>query len=194
MRILLDQGVYDVRNKGNVAMLQVALDRLSKIWPNARLEVITLAPHLLKLYCPKAFPVSPDSQYDWSKNRGLCDSFLQYLPRPVLRLMLELREEVSHRRSSNLSDRAGAVTKMKVELPSSKAKQQLNLLDTQSEKVVHNNIDYRLVNRIDLFVAIGGQYMSDQVKTSSSRSVGSYRNRDRMRCSYSYAWARYGND
>ena len=35
MRILLDQAVYDQRNKGNVALLQAAVARLSSLWPAA---------------------------------------------------------------------------------------------------------------------------------------------------------------
>ena len=47
MRILLDQGVYDLRNKGNVALTQVAVSRIQKMWSQASLQVMTSAPQIL---------------------------------------------------------------------------------------------------------------------------------------------------
>jgi len=46
MRILFDQVVFEQRNKGNVALLQAAVTRLNKFWPDASLEVLSDAPHL----------------------------------------------------------------------------------------------------------------------------------------------------
>ena len=68
MRILFDQAVYDMRNKGNIALLQAAVTRVHKMWPDASLDVITLAPHLLRLYCPDTNPVNPDGRDKWSNN------------------------------------------------------------------------------------------------------------------------------
>jgi polysaccharide pyruvyl transferase WcaK-like protein len=86
-----------MRNKGNVALTQVAVSRIAKMWPGASLEVITSAPHLLRLYCPNARPVSPDSQYDWTKKLALIDRIIRSTPRPLLRLVFEIREEIRQR-------------------------------------------------------------------------------------------------
>jgi colanic acid/amylovoran biosynthesis protein len=97
MRILFDQAVYDMRNKGNVTLLQVALRRIHKLWPKASLEVMTDAPHLLKLYCPEAFPVSVYACHNWSENREKFERFHRVMPRPVMRTLLEIRQELEYR-------------------------------------------------------------------------------------------------
>jgi len=96
MRILLDPGVYDLRNNGDVTLLQVATRRLTQFWPDARIEVLTSAPHLLRLYCPNAFPVSPDQFYDWTFKAGKLDRLLRSLLLKMLRIRLELRDETRH--------------------------------------------------------------------------------------------------
>jgi polysaccharide pyruvyl transferase WcaK-like protein len=97
VRILFDQAIYDMRNKGNVALLQMALRRIHKLWPEASLEVMTDAPHLLKLYCPEAVPVSVFDWHNWSENRDKFERLHRVVPRPVLRTMFEIREEFQYR-------------------------------------------------------------------------------------------------
>jgi colanic acid/amylovoran biosynthesis protein len=97
MRVLFDQAVYNMRNKGNVTLLQVALRRIHKLWPEASLEVMTDAPHLLKLYCPEAFPVSVYACHNWSENREKFERFHRVMPRPAIRTLLEVREELEYR-------------------------------------------------------------------------------------------------
>lgn len=97
MRILLDQAVYDMRNKGNIALLQMALRRIHKLWPEASLEVMTDAPNLLKLYCPEAIPVSVYAHHNWSENREKFEKFHQVMPSPAVRTLLEIREELQYR-------------------------------------------------------------------------------------------------
>ncbi|MHC4692611.1 MAG: hypothetical protein ACYS67_07705, partial [Planctomycetota bacterium] len=41
MRILVENGSYNMRNQGDIAMLQVAVGRLHKLWPSALIEVPT---------------------------------------------------------------------------------------------------------------------------------------------------------
>ncbi|MCB9159874.1 MAG: polysaccharide pyruvyl transferase family protein [Caldilineaceae bacterium] len=97
MRILLDQAVYDQRNKGNVALLQAAVARLSALWPAAQIEVLTEAPHLLKHYCPTVHPVGVHPWQDWSDQQARF-ARMQQTALPTARyLALELREEVRHR-------------------------------------------------------------------------------------------------
>jgi colanic acid/amylovoran biosynthesis protein len=97
MRILFDQAVYDMRNKGNVTLLQVALRRIHTLWPEASLEVMTDAAHLLRFYCPEAVPVSVYSWHNWSENREKFERFHRTMPRPVIRTLLEIREELEYR-------------------------------------------------------------------------------------------------
>ncbi len=57
MRILIDHSGYDLRNLGDVAMLQVCVARVHQALPDAELDVITTAPERLERYCPGTRPV-----------------------------------------------------------------------------------------------------------------------------------------
>jgi polysaccharide pyruvyl transferase WcaK-like protein len=54
MKIIVDNSAYGLRNLGDIAMLQVAVNRLHQLWPGALIQVITDAPDLLTTYCPNA--------------------------------------------------------------------------------------------------------------------------------------------
>ena len=58
MRIVVDTalntGVAEYSNMGDVAMLQVAVRRLQRMWPSARIEVLTESELNLALFCPEA--------------------------------------------------------------------------------------------------------------------------------------------
>jgi len=71
MRILVENGCYHLRNMGDVAMLQVTVSRLSHLWPEARIEVLTNAPDLLAMYCPDAHPVAARGRRAWFADRTL---------------------------------------------------------------------------------------------------------------------------
>lgn len=57
MRILVDNSGYELRNFGDISMLQIAIARLAQLWPGARLDVLTLEPELLRQLCPAATPL-----------------------------------------------------------------------------------------------------------------------------------------
>ena len=71
MRILVENGCYDLCNMGDVAMLQVAVQRLSNLWPDASIEVVTAEPGLLAQYCPNAHPITARGRNLWLKDRNL---------------------------------------------------------------------------------------------------------------------------
>lgn len=52
MRILVDQGGYELLNMGDVAMLQSCVQRLTQQWPAADIMVIARAGSDLPVYCP----------------------------------------------------------------------------------------------------------------------------------------------
>jgi len=70
-RILVENGCYDLRNMGDVAMLQVAVSRLRKLWPDALIEVITDSPVLLAKYCPRVQPTASCGRESWFEDRDL---------------------------------------------------------------------------------------------------------------------------
>jgi colanic acid/amylovoran biosynthesis protein len=152
MRILFDMGVYDLRNKGNVALLQVAVERIRARWRDASFAVITSAPNLLRLYCPAAFPISPDQQFDWRAHVGLIDRIVRRLPRPLLRAALELRDALWHRVPA-----LGAWLTRRAAQPAPT----LIIFEHKNPAAEHNRAHIDLVNGFDLVVGTGSQYLSD---------------------------------
>lgn len=67
MRIIIDNGAHTLRNVGDIAMLQVAIQRIRECYPRAELMVLTTRPDLLPRYCPGTTPLSVasrDASYD----------------------------------------------------------------------------------------------------------------------------------
>lgn len=57
MRILIEPSSSHCLNAGDVAMLQVAYQRLRARWPQATIAILTSAPEALASYCPGAEPL-----------------------------------------------------------------------------------------------------------------------------------------
>ncbi len=87
MRILVENGCYDLRNMGDVAMLQVAVARLRALWPGALIEVVTDEPGLLARYCPAVQVVSAQGRGLWFTDRNVLYGPGQYLPESVNRVV-----------------------------------------------------------------------------------------------------------
>jgi polysaccharide pyruvyl transferase WcaK-like protein len=80
LRILVDTalntGPAEYQNVGDVSMLQVAVSRLTKLWPLARIEVLTESPDNLVKYCPGAQAVARAGRDLWCSDReSLCSFF-----------------------------------------------------------------------------------------------------------------------
>lgn len=80
MKILVENGCYELRNMGDVAMLQVAVERLRNLWPDALIQVITSAPELLTKYCPQAHPIGAEGRHIWLQDRNILGDFYQLMP------------------------------------------------------------------------------------------------------------------
>ena len=57
MRVLVEPSDYVIRNIGDTAMTVVALERLSKLWPDARIQVLTEAPDRMPRPGPNIEPL-----------------------------------------------------------------------------------------------------------------------------------------
>ena len=85
MRILVDtalnSGAAEYSNMGDVSMLQVSVRRLKRLWPSARIEVLTESPANLALFCPAAEPLPRAGRDLWIGNDAVIGGFDRLLPR-----------------------------------------------------------------------------------------------------------------
>ena len=84
MRIIvatgLNAGAAEYRNMGDVAMLQVAIERLFKLWPEARIDVLTESSSNLERYCPGTKPVPRAGCECWVGDGLLLGRYHLWLP------------------------------------------------------------------------------------------------------------------
>ena len=71
MRFLLLPGTYDCKNLGDLAMLQVALDRLVRELPDSAIRALTYTPEALRGFCPQVQPISFQEWQRWRKAKIL---------------------------------------------------------------------------------------------------------------------------
>jgi colanic acid/amylovoran biosynthesis protein len=144
MRILFDPAAHDMRNKGNNALLQAAMERMQSFWPQASLQAITFAPNLLRMYYPYASPVDPSNL---GPNRSHLDAYSRFIPGIFRWGLFELREEIWHRqhiRSHASHPEAHATPD--------------TLTDSRRRELKI------ALSEFDLYIATGGGYMCDSDK------------------------------
>jgi polysaccharide pyruvyl transferase WcaK-like protein len=76
----LNTGAAEYKNMGDVAMLQVAVSRLLRLWPAGRIEVLTESPSHLARYCPGARPLPRAGCRCWVEDRVILGRFHRFLP------------------------------------------------------------------------------------------------------------------
>jgi len=166
MRILLDQGIFDMRNAGQNALLQVAVERFKKFWPDASLEITTFAPHVLKLYFPGTKPVSPNGQHDWFKHPESFQKAHKLVPPFIWRFLLEIRETIWYR-WPNLKQNL-IIRKIKscfIKMPQTTSDTSVIADPSIKEQQKEDKADYNaVVSGYDLMVATGSQYLTDIAK------------------------------
>ncbi|MGV9817252.1 polysaccharide pyruvyl transferase family protein [Nocardia xishanensis] len=67
IRVLVENGEYWLRNRGDIAMMVTTVERLRARWPQARIGVLTHQPAVLRALLPGAEPISGP---DWSWGSG----------------------------------------------------------------------------------------------------------------------------
>ena len=98
MRIVVENGVHSLENLGDVAMLQVAVSRIAKLWPHASIEVITDMPELLTAYCPSARPLPARGRRIWFGDKSLFGGyFYRLVPPPASSHVMEFEREIRRR-------------------------------------------------------------------------------------------------
>lgn len=169
MRILLDQAVYDQRNKGNVSLLQSAISRLSQLWPHASIQVLTEAPHLLKLYCPTVHPVSVHPGQDFSQKQEHFDRLHRFIPLICWQLLFELRDEMQYRLPGfslgQLRQQAKLLLRLNRTPQISDVSKDSDPREAEDNPAQVTKPDLlRAIQTADLVVATGGGYLCDADK------------------------------
>jgi colanic acid/amylovoran biosynthesis protein len=68
-RLLVEPGSYAMLNLGDIAMLQVCIERLRERWPDASIGVVTESPERLAQHCGDVLPISAAGQHEWFRDR-----------------------------------------------------------------------------------------------------------------------------
>jgi polysaccharide pyruvyl transferase WcaK-like protein len=68
-RILVDPGSHAVLNLGDIAMLEVCVERLRRLVPGAAVSVVTADAERLTRHCPGVEPVPAEGVYEWLDSR-----------------------------------------------------------------------------------------------------------------------------
>jgi polysaccharide pyruvyl transferase WcaK-like protein len=79
----VEPNAHHLQNVGDVAMLQVALERLHHQWPNSTLDVITDAPAPLEALCPRARSIPAEGRRIWFRETLLGHRLHVMLPREL---------------------------------------------------------------------------------------------------------------
>ncbi|MFL6302181.1 MAG: polysaccharide pyruvyl transferase family protein [Candidatus Sulfotelmatobacter sp.] len=90
----LNDGDAEYKNMGDVAMLQVAVARLLKLWPDARIAVLTDSPAGLARYCPGAIPLSRIGCRSWVDDRIVLGRLHEFLPAGISTALSRLKRSV----------------------------------------------------------------------------------------------------
>lgn len=94
MRIVVDTalntGSAEYQNMGDVSMLQVAVARLKRCWPDASIEVITESPDNLTVYCPGTSSLSRAGRDRWVGDNTILGGWHRLLPKRLSTLVENL--------------------------------------------------------------------------------------------------------
>ncbi|WP_372494070.1 polysaccharide pyruvyl transferase family protein [Nocardia pulmonis] len=69
IRVLIENGEYWLRNRGDIAMMAVTVARLRERWPGARIGMLTDQPRILRALLPQAEPICLGDGGDWPTAR-----------------------------------------------------------------------------------------------------------------------------
>jgi polysaccharide pyruvyl transferase WcaK-like protein len=99
----LGKGVEEYGNMGDISMLQVSVDRLHKLFPKARIEVLTDSAENLVRYCPTAKPLDNRGRALWFANGVLLGRYAGLAPGWILGLLVWFKKTIRERYPNLLS-------------------------------------------------------------------------------------------
>lgn len=99
----LGKGVTEYGNMGDVSMLQIAVERLHKLFPNTCIEVLTDSAESLARFCPAAKPLDNRGKALWFADGVLLGRYTDLAPRWFLDLLVRFKRTVRSRRPHLIS-------------------------------------------------------------------------------------------
>jgi colanic acid/amylovoran biosynthesis protein len=87
---------------GDVAMLQVAVQRLHALWPAAEIHVFTEAPDALAIHCPSVRPLSHQGRRLWFSDQALLGGLERHAPSGVRKVKTRFAAWLRRRRPTLL--------------------------------------------------------------------------------------------
>lgn len=151
MRIFIDHSGHELLNHGDTAMLQTAIHRLKKIWPEAIICVFTDAESRLEKHCPGTIPIHPETRVAWNKIKRL-----GLFPRRLIKILPEPYYK--------------KIVRIETDLYEHWPKFYLSLLGLRA-KLRNDDINikqaYKYISSIlksDIVLATGGGYLNDTFK------------------------------
>jgi len=97
MKIVVDHSGHELLNLGDISMLQTAICRLKRIWPEAYVYVLTDSEKRLNRFCPGTIPLHLDTRKAWNRfgSSGLFPKrILKFFPESWQKLILILEERL----------------------------------------------------------------------------------------------------
>ncbi len=155
MRVLLDQGTHEMRNKGSNALLQAAVDKFESLWTDLLFDLVSLSPMLSRIYFPSMTPVHPQSL---KAVTGRFDRVKSIVPNTAWMPLLEMREAIWHRRQT-----AQSPLEAVADPETAYAAANGPTADVVASRTIPESL-LESITRYDLVVATGGSLIHDDVK------------------------------
>lgn len=152
MHILVEHSGHPLANLGDVAMLQIAIQRLRSLWPKAVFQVFTSAPERLANFCPGVQPLSLHSQNVWFY--PLIGRLHTTLPKSVADSWMDWEWNLRQQYPSVIETLLG--------------------IKTRTNSKDHKAIQafWAAIYRADLVIAAGGGYINDEFPELASSALG----------------------
>jgi len=143
MKILIDNGGYEFKNNGDSAMLVVTSNHFYQQYPNAEIQIMTVAPKSLKKFIPYATPIAIDGRKQWRNAWNLVGGLRKLFP--------QSRQQWLQNKESLL----------KIKYPTICYKWMRYRLEKRGVNVAPMRKFLETVNQADIVVASGGGYITD---------------------------------
>lgn len=93
----LGKGVEEYGNMGDISMLQIGVDRLHRLFPEAYIEVLTDSAENLERYCPAATPLENCGRALWFSNGVLLGKYSQFAPQWFVDCLVSIKTMIRSR-------------------------------------------------------------------------------------------------